>query len=119
MRGDDVRQALDARLEAAGLRIEIAGIRAGNEANMSYATRGSTIREAVPVETVGQVTMRIKRQLEAGFGRVAVEGELSGCKPHRSGHLYTKLKDEEFDCSLNATIWKSNCGTAPSALALT
>ncbi len=75
---------------------------------MSYATRGSTIRETVPVETVGQVTMRIKRQLEAGFGRVAVEGELSGCKPHRSGHLYTKLKDEQFECSLNATIWKSN-----------
>lgn len=75
---------------------------------MSYATRGSTIREAVPVETVGQVTLRIKRQLEAGFARVAVEGELSGCKPHRSGHLYTKLKDEDFDCSLNATIWKSN-----------
>lgn len=75
---------------------------------MSYAARGSTMGEAVPVETVGQVTMRIKRQVEAGFGRVAVEGELSGCKPHRSGHLYTKLKDEQFDCSLNATIWKSN-----------
>ncbi len=73
---------------------------------MSYARTGSITREPVEVETVSQVTMRIKRTVEVGFGRVAVEGELTGCRPHRNGHLYTKIKDG--DSTLSLTVWKSN-----------
>lgn len=73
---------------------------------MSYVRQGLTPREPVQVETVSQVTTRLKRLVEGGFGRVAVEGELSGCRPHRNGHLYTKIKDA--DSTLNVTIWKSN-----------
>jgi exodeoxyribonuclease VII large subunit len=73
---------------------------------MAYTTvSGSTSREPVPVESVSQITARLKRTVESGFARVAVEGELSGCKPHRNGHLYTKLKDSAG--TLSVTVWRS------------
>jgi len=73
---------------------------------MSYVRSGSITRDPVEVETVSQVTFRLKRMVESGFGRVAVEGELTGCRPHRNGHLYTKIKDG--DSTLSLTIWKSS-----------
>jgi exodeoxyribonuclease VII large subunit len=43
--------------------------------------------------TVSQITDLIRRNLEAAFSKVAVEGEISNCRPASSGHLYFTLKD--------------------------
>lgn len=44
--------------------------------------------------SVGDLTARLKELVEAGFSRVEVEGQVSGFRPHSSGHLYFTLKDE-------------------------
>jgi exodeoxyribonuclease VII large subunit len=44
--------------------------------------------------SVGDLTARLKSLVEAGFARVEVEGQVSGFRPHSSGHLYFTLKDE-------------------------
>lgn len=54
--------------------------------------------------TVGEVTRRIKDQLESGFPYLAVEGELSNVRPSSTGHLYFTLKDEE--ASLSAVLFR-------------
>lgn len=49
---------------------------------------------APAVMTVGDLTARLKAMVESGFSRVDVEGQVSGFRPHSSGHLYFTLKDE-------------------------
>ncbi len=44
--------------------------------------------------SVGDLTARLKALVEGGFSRVEVEGQVSGHRPHSSGHLYFTLKDE-------------------------
>lgn len=44
--------------------------------------------------SVGELTARLKNQIESAFGSIAVEGELSNCKQWSSGHLYFTLKDD-------------------------
>lgn len=44
--------------------------------------------------SVSQLTFAIKNQLESLFPKIVVQGEISNCKPHSSGHLYFDLKDE-------------------------
>ena len=44
--------------------------------------------------SVGDLTARLKALVEGGFSRVEVEGQVSGYRPHSSGHLYFTLKDE-------------------------
>lgn len=51
------------------------------------------MREAPGVLTVSQLTGLVKEVLEEGFPAVAVEGEISNCRPASSGHLYFNLKD--------------------------
>ncbi len=43
--------------------------------------------------TVGELTRAVKRSLEGAFGRVWVEGEISGFRRQASGHCYFTLKD--------------------------
>lgn len=57
------------------------------------------------VQTVGQITQRIKLSLETGFPRVWVQGELSNVKRHTSGHLYFTLKDDQ--AALSGVMWRS------------
>ncbi len=45
------------------------------------------------VITVTQLTAAIKNQLESRFPNFTVQGEISNCKLHSSGHLYFDLKD--------------------------
>ncbi len=45
------------------------------------------------VITVTQLTAAIKNQLESRFVNLTVQGEMSNCKLHSSGHLYFDLKD--------------------------
>ncbi len=49
--------------------------------------------EAAPL-TVTQLNARARGLLEGELGRVAVVGEVSGCKLGRGGHWYFSLKDE-------------------------
>ena len=57
------------------------------------------------VQTVGQITQRIKMTLESDFARVWVEGELSNVKRHTSGHFYFTLKDDQ--ASISGVMWRS------------
>ena len=54
--------------------------------------------------TVAELTRQIKDRLEAGFPRVAVEGELSNVRPSSTGHLYFTLKDD--DASISAVLFR-------------
>jgi exodeoxyribonuclease VII large subunit len=48
---------------------------------------------AEAVLTVSQLTADIRHVLEHEFARVAVEGEISNCRPWTTGHVYFTLKD--------------------------
>jgi len=63
------------------------------------------------VESVGQLTARINSALK-GFGRVAVEGEVSRPKTVASGHVFFTLKED--GAVLDAKVWRS---AVPRALA--
>jgi len=54
--------------------------------------------------TVTQLSQEIASRLKS-FGRVAVEGEVTGLKEPRSGHLYFDLKDESS--LVRCAIWSS------------
>lgn len=52
------------------------------------------MKEEKLVLTVQQLNQAARTILETEFGSLWVKGELSGVKPHHSGHLYFTLKDE-------------------------
>ena len=58
-----------------------------------------------PILTVSELTRRIKGTIERGFKDVSVEGELSNCKLHSSGHFYFTLKDQQ--CQLQGVMWRN------------
>ena len=45
-------------------------------------------------KTVSQLTREIKDLIEANLDSEWVSGEVSNCRPARSGHVYFTLKDE-------------------------
>jgi exodeoxyribonuclease VII large subunit len=53
---------------------------------------------------VADLVRKARQVLEARFGEVRVEGEVSGCKRSANGHLYFTLKDPEaqLDCVMYA-----------------
>jgi exodeoxyribonuclease VII large subunit len=61
------------------------------------------------VIAVRELTRAIKSSLE-GFGRLAVEGEVTGIKRAAAGHLYFDLKD--LDAKLSCAIWRSSLPAA-------
>src|ERR1700761_5176593 len=61
----------------------------------------------VPIFTVGELSGALKRTIEQAYGHVRLRGEISGCKPHGSGHIYLALKD--VDAVIDAVCWR---GTA-------
>ena len=58
--------------------------------------------------SVSELTRQIRRVMETGFPGVTVQGELSGCKLHTSGHFYFTLKDE--GAALAGVMWRSRTG---------
>lgn len=56
--------------------------------------------------SVGELSARLKRAVEQGFGHVRVRGEISGFKRAASGHLYFGLKDA--DARIDGIVWKGN-----------
>ncbi len=57
------------------------------------------------INTVSELTARIKSTLERSFDEVVVRGEISGLARPRSGHVYLNLKDDA--ASLRAVLWKA------------
>ena len=60
----------------------------------------------LPVLTVSEISLALKRHVEAAFDRVRVKGEVSGLKQAASGHLYFTLKDA--DAVLEAVCWRAS-----------
>ena len=58
------------------------------------------------VFSVTQITSYIKQVLEATFGTITVEGEISNWRPSSSGHVYFTLKDNT--AQLKAVMFKSS-----------
>ncbi len=58
------------------------------------------------VLSVSELCQKTQQALEARFAQVWVEGELSACKPHPSGHLYFELKDAL--ARLSCVMWRSD-----------
>lgn len=54
--------------------------------------------------TVSELTQEIKTSLEDKFSQVSVMGEISGFKPHISGHWYFNLKDAT--AVIACTMWR-------------
>ncbi|MDP8237371.1 MAG: exodeoxyribonuclease VII large subunit [Candidatus Erginobacter occultus] len=65
-----------------------------------------TIREQENILTVSELTVRIKKLLEARFFTVAVAGEISNLRRPASGHLYFTLQDS--GSSLPAVCFREN-----------
>lgn len=61
--------------------------------------------EEKKISTVTEITRQIKLSLEQRFPRIWLEGEISNCKHHTSGHLYFTLKDE--GAQISAVMWRS------------
>ncbi|MHC4161036.1 MAG: exodeoxyribonuclease VII large subunit [Planctomycetota bacterium] len=60
------------------------------------------------VYTVSELQAHVRDFLEREYGRIWVEGEISGFKRHHSGHLYFALRDA--DARLDAVMWRSTAG---------
>ncbi|MGA7159556.1 MAG: exodeoxyribonuclease VII large subunit [Bacteroidota bacterium] len=63
------------------------------------------MQEEKNIISVTEITRRIKGVLERGFSEIWVQGEISNCKLHTSGHMYFTLKDE--GAQLSAVMWRS------------
>jgi exodeoxyribonuclease VII large subunit len=60
----------------------------------------------LPVYSVSEISLAVKRTLEGEFAHVRVRGEISGFKRHTSGHSYFSLKDEQ--AVLDAVAWRGS-----------
>jgi len=63
--------------------------------------------------SVTELSGRLKRHVEDGFGHVRVRGEISGWKRVASGHCYMALKDD--GAALDGVMWKMSAARLPFA----
>lgn len=70
---------------------------------------GASPETAVPV---AEVNAAVARLLEESFAPLWVRGEISNWKPHRSGHRWFSLRDE--DHQLSCVMWKSDVARLPA-----
>ncbi len=63
------------------------------------------------VDSVSDLTARIKETLEGDFADVAVRGEISNLSRPRSGHVYLSLKDDS--AQIRGVIWKAAASKLP------
>ena len=64
--------------------------------------------------SVSELTQQIKTGLETLFPQVKIQGEISNCKRHGSGHIYLTLKDE--GAQIPAVIWKTTASRLAATL---
>ena len=72
------------------------------------STASAQVSSNVPEFTVSELSFAVKREIESGFPRVRVRGEISQPSFPRSGHCYFRLKDE--NAVIDGVCWK---GTIP------
>ena len=60
--------------------------------------------ETEEIQSVSQITNKIKQNLEENFSQISVIGEISNFKAHISGHWYFNLKDA--GAVISCTMWK-------------
>ena len=62
------------------------------------------------IYSVGQVNQYIRNMFQSDFllNKINVQGEVSNCKYHTSGHIYFTLKDK--DGTLSAIMFAGNRG---------
>lgn len=65
-----------------------------------------TIAQEVPVYSVTEISQTLKQMVERTYGRIRVQGEISGLKRHTSGHTYFALKDA--DAVMDAVSWRGS-----------
>lgn len=65
-----------------------------------------TNNELGNIYTPSELNHEARLHLEAGFGRVWVEGEISNISRPASGHIYFSLKDEK--AQINCALFRSN-----------
>ncbi|MCL7977804.1 MAG: exodeoxyribonuclease VII large subunit, partial [marine benthic group bacterium] len=70
---------------------------------------GASPETAVPV---AEVNAAVARLLEESFTPLWVRGEISNWKPHRSGHRWFSLRDE--DHQISCVMWKSDVARLPA-----
>ena len=58
------------------------------------------------IYTPSELNHEARLHLEAGFGRVWVEGEISNLSRPASGHMYFSLKDEK--AQISCALFRSN-----------
>jgi exodeoxyribonuclease VII large subunit len=68
----------------------------------------------LPVLSVSEISMALKRHVERTFERVRVRGEISGCKRASSGHVYFGLKDA--DAIIDSVCWRASAQRLTVAL---
>ena len=56
------------------------------------------------VKSVSELTHEVKELIEGNLRTQWVGGEVSNCRPARSGHVYFTLKDDE--AQMSAVIWR-------------
>lgn len=65
-----------------------------------------TQNSLIPILTVSDLSLALKRAVENQFGFVRIKGEISGLKRHTSGHIYYALKDE--NAVIDAVSWRGS-----------
>lgn len=68
----------------------------------------------LPILTITQITHAIKHCLENTFSLVMLQGEVSNCKLHTSGHLYFSLKDA--NAQISAVMFRADAVQLKSPL---
>ena len=64
---------------------------------------------AKQVLSVSEISTILKRAVEDAFGKVKIQGEISGFKRAQSGHLYFSLKDNS--AAIDSVCWRGNAKT--------
>jgi len=72
------------------------------------------IEPELELETISELTARIKSALERKFADVALRAEVSNVARPRSGHVYLVLKDD--GAQVRAVIWKTEAQRLPFEL---
>jgi exodeoxyribonuclease VII large subunit len=65
---------------------------------------------------VSEVNRAVRAELEAEWGSVLIEGELSDVKRSQQGHVYFSLNDEEVPAQLRGVMFRSDVGRTKAPL---
>ncbi|MGZ0164065.1 MAG: exodeoxyribonuclease VII large subunit [Planctomycetales bacterium] len=66
---------------------------------------GAPLGTTQNVKSVSELTHEVKELIEGNLRTQWVGGEVSNCRPARSGHVYFTLKDDE--AQISAVIWRT------------